>query len=204
MIPSKITVLIDSRERHPLLFPKWITVFPDRSCDVVHIEVETEMVTMPAGDYTLKGYDSVCIGETKRSLRELYNNVCTKDWDREVRALKRLSESCKYPLLIWEMTPSELFRPTSFVPDPQLVFDRWMQVVVRFNLRLMLAGVGRGPGPRRTLGEQMVRLMLAYIENPSPPERQQWDDDLRKKMWEWAPTWYTNSEKTDELHPKAE
>ena len=166
MIPNKITVLIDSRERHPLLFPKWITVHPDRSGEEVHIEVSTEMVVMPAGDYAIKGYDAVCIAETKRSLRELYNNICTKDLGREVRALHRLSESCKYPLLIWEMTPSDLFRPSSFVPDPQLVFDRWMQLVVRFNLRLMLAGVGQGPGPRRTLGEQMVRLMLAYIENP--------------------------------------
>lgn len=189
MIPNKITVLIDSRERHPLLFPKWITVHPDRSGEEVHVEVSTEIVVMPAGDYTLKGYDHVCIAETKRSLRELCNNICTNDWNREVRALRRLSESCKYPLLIWEMTPSELFRTSSFVPDPHLVFDRWMQIVVRFNLRLMLAGGGKGPGPRRTLGEQMVRLMLAYIENPSPFELQRWDDEMRKTMWEWAPGW---------------
>ncbi len=169
MIPNKITVQIDSRERLPLLFPKWITIYPDRSGEEVHVEVGTEMTVLSAGDYTIKGYYKVCIVETKRSLRELYNNVCTDDWTREARALRRLSDACDYPLLVWEMTPSELFRASSHVPDPHLVFDRWMQAVVRFNLRLMITGVGRGPGPRRILGEQLVRLMLAYIDN-SPLE----------------------------------
>lgn len=203
MIPNKITVLIDSRERHPLLFPKWITVHPDRTSEEVHVEVSTEVVVMPAGDYTLKGYDGICIAETKRSLRELYTNVCTKDWTREVKALKRLFDACKYPLLVWEMTPSELFRTSSSVPDPHLVFDRWMQVVAAFNLRLMITGVGCGPGPRRKLGEQIIRLMLAYIGSPNPYDRQAWEDKLRRKMWSEAPTWYTNPENTDELQPKA-
>lgn len=162
MMPNEITVLIDSREQLPLLFPSWITLHVDRSLKEYTIEVKTKVVTLEAGDYTLMGFEDVCIIETKRSLRELHNNVCSNDWPRTAKALKRLANACEYPILLWEMTPSELFQATKYVPDPYLVFDRWMQVVARFNLRLMYGSVGRGAGPRRKLGEQMVCLMLAY------------------------------------------
>lgn len=161
-VPNEVTVLIDSRERRPLLFPSWITFHGDRTLEVHQIQVKTKVVRMPAGDYTLQGYDDVCIIETKRSLRELHNNVCSNEWPRVAKALKRLRDECEFPILLWEMTPSELFRATRYVPDPYLVFDRWMQVIARFDLRLMYGGAGVGPGPRRKLGEQMVRLMLAH------------------------------------------
>ncbi len=160
---NEITVLIDSREVKKLPFPSWIALHPDRTMDVQMIHVLTKTKEMPAGDYAIEGHEDVCIIETKRSLREVHNNVCSNDWPREVKALKRLSEACKYPYVVWEMTPSVIFQKTQHVPNPQLVYDRWMQAIVRFNLRLMIAGVGIGPGPRRTLGEQLVRLMLAHI-----------------------------------------
>lgn len=165
MIPSEVTVLIDSRERRPLLFPSWITFHGDRTLDAHQIQVKTEVVTMPAGDYALKGYEDVCLIETKRSLRELHNNVCTNEWPRVGKALKRLSEACDYPYIVWEITPSQLFWKSKHVPDPELVLDRWHQVIVHFNLRLMLAGIGSNPGPRRKLGEQLVRLMIVHVLN---------------------------------------
>ena len=165
MIPNEVTVLIDSRERRPLLFPSWITFHGDRTLDAHQIQVKTKVVRMPAGDYTLDGYEDVCIIETKRSLRELHNNVCTNEWPRVAKALKRLSEACDYPYLVWEITPSELFRKSKHVEDPVLVIDRWNQAIVRFKLQLMLAGGGTNPGPRRKLGEQLVRLMIAHVIN---------------------------------------
>lgn len=198
MIPDRVTVLIDSREKRPLLFPSWIDFREDRTLKVHPIQIRTKVVTMPAGDYTLEGYDHITVMETKRSLRELFNNVCTKDWDRETKALKRLAECCEYPYLVWEMTPSELFRKSAHVPDPQLVYDRWMQAMARFNLRLMFAGGGIGPGPRRKLGEQLVRIMLAHILNP-PWERNPWSEEFRENMWKWAPTWPDFVEKENEL-----
>lgn len=203
MIPKSLTVLIDSREKvhKRLLFPAWIDFREDRTLRVHPIQVKTKVVTMPAGDYTLEGHDKVSIMETKRSLRELYNNVCTNDWAREARALKRLSEACEYPYVVWELTPAELFRQSVHVPDPQLVYDRWMQAITRFNLRLMFAGGGVGPGPRRRLGEQLVRLMLAHVLN-TPQERNPWSDKFREDMWKWAPTWPDFVEKGNELRTK--
>jgi hypothetical protein len=200
MIPNTVTVLIDSREKKPLLFPSWIDFRCDRTLKVQPIQVKTKRVVMPAGDYTLEGYDHLAILETKRSLRELHNNVCS-DWKREVKALKRLSEACEYPYVVWEMTPAELFRKSPHVPDPQLVYDRWMQAITRFNLRLMFAGGGVGPGPRRRLGEQLVRLMLAHTLN-TPWDRDPWSDEFREKMWKWAPTWPDFKEKEDEVRPE--
>jgi hypothetical protein len=197
VIPDTVTVLIDSREKRPLLFPSWIDLREDRTLKVHQIQVKTKRIAMPAGDYTLEGYDYLCVFETKRTLRELHNNVCTNDWERETRALKRLAEACKYPYLVWELTPSELFRKSIHVPDPQLVYDRWMQAIARFNLRLMFAGGGVGPGPRRKLGEQLVRLMLAHIQN-TPWNSDPWSDEFREKMWKWAPTWPDFMEKENE------
>jgi hypothetical protein len=163
MIPNQITVLIDSRERQPLLFPSWIEWHGDRTLEARQIQVLAKVVTLPAGDYTLEGYEGICIIETKRSLRELFNNVCT-EWPRAAKALHRLSKACKYPYVVWEMSCSDLMRKSKHVQDPPLAIDRWLQACTRLNLRLMWVGSHSQPGPRRKLGEQLVRLMLAHIE----------------------------------------
>ena len=163
MIPNQITVLIDSRERRPLLFPSWIEWYGDRTLESRQIQVLTKVIRMPSGDYAISGYDEVCIIETKRSLRELHGNVCT-EWPRVAKALGKLSVACKYPYVVWEMSTSELLRASKHVPDPVLVIDRWMQALTRLDLRLMWVGRHDEPGPRRKLGEQLVRLMLAHIE----------------------------------------
>lgn len=92
--------------------------------------------------------------------------MCGPDLPRAVRALMNLSHACVYPYVVWELTPAELFRQDRHVPNPQMVFDRWMHVIARLNLRLMYAGSCQSPGPRRKLGEQLVRLMLAHVLNP--------------------------------------
>lgn len=195
-VPNEITVLIDSREKpikdggNPLLFPTWIDLRIDRTTTQHMIQIKTKVVPMPAGDYTIEGQDHVSIIETKRSLRELYNNVCTKDWARTSRALKKLAEACQYPYLVLEMTPSELFRVSRFVPDPHLVFDRWMQVVARLGLRVMFTGCASQPGPRRKLGEQLVRLMLAHVFNPPGEAIVPWTPLDRSGNWEEAERQY--------------
>lgn len=195
MIPREVVVIIDKREQTPLLFPSWIHVQLDRTGEKQQVAINHKVQVMPAGDYCLEGYDNLVIFETKRSLRELYNNVCTKDWGRESRALKRLSEACKYPYLVFELSPAALFQKTIHVPNPEMVFDRWMQVVARFNLRLMIVGGARQPRQRRDLGEQLVRLALAHIHHP-PYTSEPWNKELREKMWDWAPTWITDGDES--------
>ncbi|KKL77539.1 hypothetical protein LCGC14_2033880 [marine sediment metagenome] len=166
MIPSEITVLIDSREKegHRLLFPSWIDIHCDRIIGVDQVHIKTKVSRMVAGDYAIEGYEDVCLIETKRSLRELCSNLSPGNWPRVCKALKRLSK-CQYPYLVLEMTPSELFQKSIHVENPILVFDRWVQIVVRFNLCLMIVGGSKMPGPRRKLGEQLTKLMIAHILN---------------------------------------
>lgn len=197
MIPSEVTVIIDSRERTPLLFPGWIDWWVDRTSEVRPIEVKTKRMVMPAGDYTLEGHDDVCIIETKRSMRELHSNVCTKEWTRVARALSRLVDSCKYPYLVLELTPSEMFRESQHVPNPRQVFSLWMQIAARLDLRVMFVGGATNPGPRRKLGEQLLRLMLAHLISP-PRMVEPWSPDYREKMWKRAPTWAAYPEKKND------
>ena len=174
MIPNQITVLIDSREKRPLLFPSWIEWYGDRTLESRQIQVLTKVSRMESGDYTIEGYDKVCIIETKRSLRELHGNVCT-EWPRVAKALSKLSKACKYPYVVWEMSTSDLLRASKHVPDPVLIMDRWMQALTRLDLRLMWVGAHSLPGPRRKLGEQLVRLILAHITTEE--ERSEDHDD---------------------------
>lgn len=167
MIPNEITILIDSREKegHRLLFPSWIDLYTaDRSDLSESIHIKTKVSRMVAGDYAIEGYEDVCLIETKRSLRELCSNIGPGNWPRVCKALKRLSK-CQYPYLVLEMTPSELFQVSIHVDHPRLVFDRWMRIVTKLNLRLMIVGGSKMPGPRRKLGEQLVRLMIAHVLN---------------------------------------
>lgn len=197
-VPSTITILIDTREKTPLLFPSWIDFQIDRTGETHHIKVETENVCMPAGDYTILGHDDVCIFETKRSLSELHKNVCTKDWTREQMALRRLSEACFYKYLLWEMTPSELARQTTYIPSPSTVIDRWMQAIQRFDLRLMLSGTSvNGPGPRRKLGDLVIRTMLVHLLCPEG-QPVLWDREARAEIWREAPKWVTRARRRRE------
>jgi hypothetical protein len=164
MIPNEITILIDSREKHKLLFPSWITLYFDRIGKIQPVHIETKVSRMVAGDYAIEGYEDVCLIETKRSLRELHSNIGPGSWPRVCKALKRLSK-CQYPYLVLEMTPSELFQKSIHVENPELVFDRWMRIVAQFDLHLMIVGGSKMPGPRRKLGEQLVRLMIAHVLN---------------------------------------
>jgi hypothetical protein len=162
MIPQKVTVLIDSREKQPLLFPSWIEWHGDLTSGTHQIQILTKIVTLDAGDYTLEGYEDICIIETKRSLRELCNNVGT-EWPRACKALYKLSKACDYPYVVWELTASDCMRKSKHVPDPGLIIDRWMHAITRLDLRLMWVGNSLAPGPRRKLGGQLVRLMLAHV-----------------------------------------
>jgi hypothetical protein len=194
-----VTVLIDVREKptHRLQFPAWINLHPDRSKEVWPVQVKTKDVVLPAGDYTIEGWDHQIVVETKRSLRELFNNVCTADWERERKAIVRLANSCLHPYLIMEMTPSELLRESTHVEDPALVLDRWMQLVARFDLKVMFCGGSRDKRPRRNLGEMVLRLMLSHMLNPMA-EVDTWSPGLRKFMWNKAPVWLENSRKKHE------
>ena len=80
------TILIDTREKLPLLFPKTIAL-GDRLVDL-----KTRRVRLSTGDYQLDSTrEEGVVVERKRNLEELASNF-TRDWPRFRRALDRLAE----------------------------------------------------------------------------------------------------------------
>lgn len=161
-IPRRLTVLIDKREKLPITFPASLKFWPDRGLRPVFIPVSTKKVTMKAGDYALKGFERTCIIERKGSVRELHNNLLTKDWARCKKAFDRLTVETANPYLLMEIPTPDFLRVTKDVPNPERVFDILARLVRSYHLRLWFAGNCKHPRTRRALGEQMIRVMLAH------------------------------------------
>jgi len=158
----KVTVLVDSREQKPLLFPK-IMVAGGRGRQIV-----TETVKLGAGDYMLKSYlhDGPCvIVERKASISEIFNNMLDpKDSRRQKRAFDKLVTACDYPILIIEGSVGSLSRVTKYAPDPALALDALLRETMVRGIHLWFVGECGMPAKRRMVGELIVRAMLAWQE----------------------------------------
>ena len=146
----------------PLPFPAHIKVHLRRSKKPTLIKVETVVDTMPAGDYTLRGFDSVILVETKRSALELHDNLLTADFRRASRALERLS-SAKYRFLVCEFGQADLCGP-----EMDGIPDALAWAVARFGLALWFAGPRSGADARRRTAELILRQMVACVELEYP------------------------------------
>lgn len=173
--PKSVTVLVDSREKKPLLFPRMIVLhseLPDQKPEPSVIKVQVNRVTMSEGDYALKGQQSIALVERKGGIDELCQNVTKPDSTRFMAAINRLVQATKYPYLFLDMTPLSLWssqRPTPTTHgngqsmDPMWVFDRLLRVATTKNLRIIW-GTQRSPGPssRKRLGEIILRLLIHH------------------------------------------
>lgn len=148
-----------------MLFPKVIQYHCDRSSKASQIAVAVQKHTMDAGDYALKGYVRECLFERKGALRELHNNLFTKDWKRSQVALDKLAEASEHPYLVLETSPSELFRKTLHVPNYEKVFDNLVRECVVRGISLLYPGNCRSQRARRILGEQLIRIALVHIQH---------------------------------------
>lgn len=202
-VPKRLTVIVDSREKIPILFPTTISWWGmDQTAKKHEIVVETKTDTMFAGDYCLefpKGvrHDRCCTIERKYKVSEIYTNLFTKDWDRCSRAFERLCQTgppsgdpgARY--LLVESSPAE-FRAYEREHDlPEgIIMDRLIQTACIFGLRLWFTPGHAMPAARRRLGEMMVRLMLGHIFHPCrwPQDKcfsTDWYEEHRKDARQW-------------------
>jgi ERCC4-type nuclease len=163
---SSVTVLVDTREKIPLLFPQHLEWVPYAGMDPRTIRLYTEHKKLEAGDYTIKGHEPTVLMERKYSARELHTNLCTGDRARFIAAIEKLAESCAFPYLLLDFTPWEMYTVSEEVKKPWLVFDHLSQVVHRYGLRLLYAGGCHRAARRRILGDQVTRLMMAHCFDP--------------------------------------
>jgi hypothetical protein len=155
MSSSPVEVWIDSREKRPLLFPATLRL-RGRTTPIVTIRKR-----LPEGDYCLADSPEVCLVERKGSAREIRENFLGADRHRALRALKRLSKASKRPILLLEVTASELLTPTRYIETPGPLVQEMLDTLASLRIEVLLPGACNFPTKRRRLGEFIVRLMLA-------------------------------------------
>lgn len=158
----KETVVIDRNEQKPFRFSKSLKWFPTRDSKGVSIVVRTERKILLAGDYCLKGEAESCLIERKGSLGELSNNLLGEDYARAMDAFKRFSNSTTHPYLVVECTSTQLRTPSGWVHEPARVVDSLCSLMEGLGLRLILVGKCVDVKQKRTVGDIMLRLMLAH------------------------------------------
>ena len=161
---ADVMVLVDDREKYPLLFPSSVTYYPWRDArEGVLVDVEVTSTTLSVGDYMLMN-DRACIIERKGNLQELFHNVMTRDYKRFTSALDRLSEACEFPYLLLEETVAGLLTVAKDLECPEVVVDSFLREIALRNISLLLVGKTESIGGRTRLGEFALRILLSHLD----------------------------------------
>jgi len=160
-LPRTITLLIDSREQRPLLFPEILDWYQTRGGPVHTFTVRTKVVALPAGDYALDGYDDAII-ERKGSLRELRNNFLSDDYRRAQAAFTKLTEATENPYLLLDIDLAELLTPSIEVEKPEIILDAFLDFAQASGVKLLIVGGCKRPVARCRLGGFVIRLLLSH------------------------------------------
>lgn len=126
-LQREYTILIDKREKTPLVFPEWI-VMPLAPYKQTEVRLKTKVVTLDAGDYVLEGEESLCGIERKGHITEISKNLLTKkDRPRFLKAFDKLRDDFQRPILLIEGSPTQLLRPGKYAPEPELALSHLMR-----------------------------------------------------------------------------
>lgn len=160
------TITVDSREQTPLPFPPMLKWFPRRTRKPELVKLVTKVDKMPEGDYCIEGFADTCLIETKRSARELCDNIIGCDFKRADSAFTRLSDATSFPLLLCEFSQSDLLSEEDGTDDghPGRVADAVSWAVAKYGLNLWFAGPRSGIQARRKTAECAARFMLAVVD----------------------------------------
>ena len=156
MAQDTINLLVDSREKRPLLFPQTFSLWGRRRI------IQVEQTKLDAGDYVVVGLENTTCCERKASLLEIRKNLLTTDLRRARAAFDRLAASCAFPILLLESSPQELMTPTVEVPRPGPLIQRLLDECTVRNMQLFLPGKCLYPAKRRMVGEILLRMMISF------------------------------------------
>ncbi len=159
--PKSLTVLIDSREKNPLTFPKnfvWHEGWVRHMCGI-----KTKVAKMKTGDYALEGYEGTVLVERKSGLHELYQNLCTKDSRRFHRCLERLRTETRVPMLFLDCGVHDFEKPTRYCDNPEMVLDRLFAACVNTGVQLIWYPINHTVNASRRAGGFVLRAMWAAV-----------------------------------------
>lgn len=176
MTRETVTILIDSREQRPLLFPEVLALWSS-SCGAGRkptakiVSVVTEKAALAEGDYCLAGDGPpTAIVERKSGIDELIGNLLTSDRPRFLRAITRLAANTCHPYLYIEAWPDAWWRGTEMNrinPDLKVVqaMDLILHEVAHLGIGLLWGNrASQLPAGRRRAGELILRILLAHKE----------------------------------------
>lgn len=172
--PKSFTVLVDTRERYPFLFPSSVVWYPYCTASLGYtVEIKTKREELSFGDYCLEGHEHVVCIEKKGSLSELTGNLLTKDRNRAVRAFQRLADAVQHPYLFLEMGMAELFpaRPSDYEGNPELILDSLFDILHKLKIGCHLVGKPRSNPARRRVGTYAIHLLLNAVLRHSDKEK---------------------------------
>jgi len=155
MAQPTLTIIQDTREQRPLLFPANLSVRGRMT------KIEVARNKLDAGDYMLWECGTAIV-ERKAGLEEIRKNVITKDLRRVREAFARLVLACPHPILLLEASVQQLMTPTQRVPDPGPVMQRFFDELASFGIELWMVGACLHPRKRRVVGELVLRKLIAY------------------------------------------
>lgn len=165
-MPKSLTVLIDSREKLPLLFPARLVHYDAHGRGAL-VDIVTDRATLAAGDYALRGYEAAGLVERKGSAQEVIGNLLTRDRRRATVAFRRLVAQTRRPALLLDFPVSEWF-PTTPDKDHGLALCELMRLASVEGLTVLLTGKARAPTPRRRVGELVLRFLVAAAFEGDP------------------------------------
>lgn len=184
VLNSRLTILIDAREKRPLPIPAYLPIWdynsPRHKPTATTLAITTRTATLPAGDYALEGWEGTCLIERKAHLTELYENLVTADRTRFHAALARLASTTARPVLFLEGDPLTLGAPLRMhgklpPPPPFIIRDLLLHTLREYNVELMFLPTSSASA-RRAAGEWVTAKLIAESlhgnhrrETPPPP-----------------------------------
>jgi len=153
------TIVIDTREKKPLLFPKNLVMLkPGGGQKSTTITLHTVREKLDTADYVLRGYERCCGVERKSGLRECRKNCLTKDRARFRRQLERLSNEFDHPVLLLEASVTQMLRSSSREFYPYKIVDALQRLCAEYSIPIHLAQAS----DRRLTGEWAARTLINY------------------------------------------
>jgi len=171
-IPKQVTMLIDSREKLPLLFPGVLHYHADYSSNthgLVHVKTTTRK--LKTGDYYLQGHRSACILERKASPEEIHANLVRSGRRKFLLALDRLQAATNHPYLLLDASPAQMLKHSPWVEDPTWALNQLYRECTLRNIPILWVGNAQARSTRMAMGSVLLQIMLTHILHPTsrPP-----------------------------------
>jgi len=174
---SSFTIIQDSNEKKPLLFPETLITLNDQilpqvtatgkyPSKVVKLSVRKERLgkahkTMQRGDYYLDGYPNSVVIERKGNILEVANNLLIpRPRNNFINELDYLQSRCLWPVLLLEGTPAQYMTASGRVKVPEVALASLLRLCLERRIWLHMVAKGDA-SKRKKAGEWAAQIMVA-------------------------------------------